>query len=111
MGLYDESESVIGRRDASSTIASILENEPSTAARNNSFFVPNRRNRYGWLTPASRATSSVDVPWRPPDANALIAAWTMSARRSSADRRDRDAGAAVAPGVLVGLAGRGMGEG
>ena len=37
----------------------------STSAMNSAFLVGNSRNRYGWLIPARRATSSVEVPASP----------------------------------------------
>jgi hypothetical protein len=58
-------------------------------ARNRSFFVPYRRNRYGWEIPARRAIVSVDVPWYPLAENSAIAATRTCSRRSPAVRRVR----------------------
>src|SRR5579862_5765467 len=54
---------------------------------NSAFLVGNRRNRYGWLMPARRATSSVEVPARPCAANSATAASRTSSRRSAAGIR------------------------
>ena len=37
-----------------------------------SFFVPNSRNRYGCEIPARSAIVSVDVPWKPVEANSAL---------------------------------------
>src|SRR5580704_19715479 len=59
----------------------------STSARNSAFLVGKRRNRYGWLMPACRATSSVEVPASPCAANSATAASRTSSRRSAAGIR------------------------
>ncbi len=53
-------------------------------SRNRLALVPNIRTTYGWDTPASLATASVLVPWKPPRANARVAAASTSSRRASA---------------------------
>jgi hypothetical protein len=55
-----------------------------TSSTNSAFLVGNRRNRYGWLIPARRATSSVEVPASPCTANSATAASRTSSRRSAA---------------------------
>src|ERR1700683_5086389 len=59
----------------------------STSSTNSAFLVGNRRNRYGWLMPACRATSSVEVPASPWTANSATAASRTSSRRSAAGIR------------------------
>src|SRR5215472_15364134 len=54
---------------------------------NSAFFVGKRRNRYGWLIPARRATSSVEVPASPCAANSTTAASRTISRRSAAGIR------------------------
>src|SRR5579872_3932496 len=56
----------------------------STSARNSAFLVGKRRKRYGWLMPACRATSSVEVPASPCTANSVTATLRTSSRRSAA---------------------------
>src|SRR5580693_9395417 len=56
----------------------------STSSTNSAFLVGKRRNRYGWLMPAFRATSSVEVPASPCTANSATAASRTSSRRSAA---------------------------
>src|SRR5580704_187297 len=56
----------------------------STSSTNSAFLVGKRRNRYGWLMPAFRATSSVEVPASPCAANSATAASRTSSRRSAA---------------------------
>jgi len=46
--------------------------------------VPKSLITYGWDTPASRATASVEVPVNPVRANDLVAAARISWRRASA---------------------------
>ena len=43
-------------------ISSVSRKHRFVEALNSSFFVPKRRNRYGWEMPARRAMSSVEVP-------------------------------------------------
>src|SRR4029077_14931028 len=59
----------------------------STSARNSAFLVGKSRNRYGWLIPARRATSSVEVPASPWTANSATAASSTNSRRSAAGIR------------------------
>src|ERR1700722_5243668 len=54
---------------------------------NRAFLVGNRRNRYGWLIPACRATSSVEVPASPCLENSAIATSSTISRRSAAGSR------------------------
>src|SRR5580692_9895453 len=56
----------------------------STSSTNSAFLVGKRRNRYGWLMPACRATFSVEVPASPCTANSATAALRTSSRRSAA---------------------------
>ena len=56
----------------------------SIVATKSRFFVPKSRKRYGCEMPAASAISSVDVPCRPPRANASNAAASTASRRSSA---------------------------
>src|SRR5262245_10694135 len=56
----------------------------STVAMYSAFFVPKSRKRYGCEIPAAAAISSVEVPWRPRFAKAVIAATSTASRRSSA---------------------------
>src|ERR1700750_3409148 len=58
-----------------------------TSARNSAFLVGNSRNKYGWLIPAPRATSSVEVPPSPCAANSGTAASSTISRRSAAGIR------------------------
>src|SRR5690349_1802823 len=66
---------------------SIRRKHRSTSARNSVFLVGKSRNRYGWLIPARRATSSVEVPASPWAANSATAASSTSSRRSAAGIR------------------------
>ena len=43
-------------------ISSVSRKQRAVVDLNSSFFVPNRRKRYGWEMPARRAMSSVEVP-------------------------------------------------
>src|ERR1044072_2525905 len=81
--LWPGAASAAARRNESR----IFSQARSSQARNSSFFVRKRRNRYGCGMPASRAIASGDVPWGPPPAAGSIAPARISSRRSSADLR------------------------
>src|SRR6266536_1225992 len=68
-------------------VSSARRKHRSTRARNSAFLVGKSRNRYGWLIPARRATSSVEVPASPWAANSATAASRTSSRRSAAGIR------------------------
>src|SRR5712671_3780561 len=72
---------------AAVNVSSTRRKHRSTSARNSAFLVGKSRNRYGWLIPARRATSSVEVPASPPAANSGTAASSTISRRSAAGIR------------------------
>ena len=85
--MADNASSPVRSPAAATKVSCTRLKQRSISARNSAFLVGNSRNRYGWLIPARRATSSVEVPASPWTAKSTTAASRTISRRSAAGIR------------------------